>query len=52
MGVCVVVVAVVCEWENGCTHIGSNTDVDEVMTKNTNALSLCGVCHGQLQSLL
>ena len=41
-----------CVIVNGCTHIGSTSDVDEVMTKYTNALSLCGVCPGQLQSFL
>ena len=37
---------------NGCRHIGITTDVDEVMTNYTTALSLCGVCPGQLQSFL
>ena len=38
--------------ENGCKHIGNNTDVDEVMTTDTHALSFEIVCSGQLQSFL
>ena len=38
--------------EMAAKEIGKTTDVAEVVTKDTNALSLCGVCSGQLQSFL
>ena len=33
-------------------HRGNTTDGDEVVAKDTNALSLCVVCHVQGQSFL